>query len=555
MAPRKNSSSVSVNDTEVEIALTQSKAVKEEVEEDAKEKESIRNLPIDRGWAWVVAFACMGNTAILVGYLMCNGILFVEFLRIFKSSTTSTTLIFGFTSIIFSISSFIVMQIILPRFQIRQIICTGGILISLGVLASMFAQNITMLIASQAIFLGIGQSMIMGVNIVAVSRYFDKRRAFALAISNSGVSIAALVFPALCRLLLDTYGLKGTLLIFTGIELHLVVFGLLIRPLELPHEKLSPSSSASNLTVETESKDTAAELIPRQISCSSEKSSKPIKSRPRSVIAEKKNGYHHVASDFDQDLCESELRPRLLTMTSFVGSIASIPIALVEEKKSRPKSTILKDIVSIFKSLDFSIWKRPLFILILLTSTFGVPIYLYIIYLPAILAEYNGDPADVPIFLMIIGSVDFVSRLALGYFADLKYVKLRTIMMLAISIAGINCHLMRFYTSYTSQFVCVTIFGIVCNIYGTFIAVYVTDLLGIESLPKAMSFLQIIHGAFLSAYHPIIGILKDTTGTYVSSYHFLGTSALLAAFFLLLQPVFQKIDQKTIIKPEIQEEI
>ncbi|XP_050390767.1 uncharacterized protein LOC126809927, partial [Patella vulgata] len=54
----------------------------------------------------------------------------------------------------------------------------------------------------------------------------------------------------LCRFLLDTYGLQGTLLIFTGIELNILVFAMLIKPLKPPEYSSKPPHKATRISVD-----------------------------------------------------------------------------------------------------------------------------------------------------------------------------------------------------------------------------------------------------------------------------------------------------------------
>ena len=69
------------------------------------------------------------------------------------------------------------------------------------------------------------------VSIAHMGQYFQKRRAVANGIALSGVGTGTLVFPPIFRLLLDTYGLRGALLVMAGISLNVCVAGALLRPI------------------------------------------------------------------------------------------------------------------------------------------------------------------------------------------------------------------------------------------------------------------------------------------------------------------------------------
>jgi hypothetical protein len=68
-------------------------------------------------------------------------------------------------------------------------------------------------------------------SLIHVGLYFDKRRAVANGISTAGSGIGQFAFPLLFEFLQENYGYFGAMLIFGGIMLHLVVAGILYRPL------------------------------------------------------------------------------------------------------------------------------------------------------------------------------------------------------------------------------------------------------------------------------------------------------------------------------------
>ena len=72
--------------------------------------------------------------------------------------------------------------------------------------------------------------MAWSTSITHMSQYFKHRRAIANGIAMSGVGIGQLILSPILRLLLDTYGLKGALLIMAGISLHVCVAAALMRP-------------------------------------------------------------------------------------------------------------------------------------------------------------------------------------------------------------------------------------------------------------------------------------------------------------------------------------
>lgn len=62
--------------------------------------------------------------------------------------------------------------------------------------------------------------------------YFERRRPLANALASAGECILTFVLTPLFQLLIDSYSWRGALLILGGLQLHLCVCGLLLRPLK-----------------------------------------------------------------------------------------------------------------------------------------------------------------------------------------------------------------------------------------------------------------------------------------------------------------------------------
>lgn len=62
--------------------------------------------------------------------------------------------------------------------------------------------------------------------------YFEKKRPVANALASAGECILTFVLTPLFQLLIDSYSWKGALLILGGLQLHLCVCGMLLRPLK-----------------------------------------------------------------------------------------------------------------------------------------------------------------------------------------------------------------------------------------------------------------------------------------------------------------------------------
>ncbi|XP_067659768.1 monocarboxylate transporter 12-like isoform X3 [Haliotis asinina] len=190
------------------------------------------HLPIDRGWAWIILAGCFLNVVIMIGYGRGLAILFVEYLALFEASTTKTTLLMGVMAGVYSLSSLISMHVLVDLLGVRKTVMLGATLTVAAMVMAIFPTSITYMICTHSVFIGVGHSMIYGPALVLIGHYFNKRRGLATAIAMCGISFGSSVFPPLIRHLLDEYGLRGSMIILTGITMNMWVGGIVNRPLE-----------------------------------------------------------------------------------------------------------------------------------------------------------------------------------------------------------------------------------------------------------------------------------------------------------------------------------
>lgn len=56
------------------------------------------DVPIDRGWAWVIVTAAFMNLFILIGISKCFGIIFAELIDIYHGSASETSIMLALSA-------------------------------------------------------------------------------------------------------------------------------------------------------------------------------------------------------------------------------------------------------------------------------------------------------------------------------------------------------------------------------------------------------------------------------------------------------------------------
>lgn len=187
--------------------------------------------PPDGGWGWMVVMGAFSVSLICDGLSYCFGVLYAELLVQFDESRSKTSLVgsifFGVAMILGPFSS-----ALCTRFGSRTMTITGGLLACFGMILSHSATSIEMLCFTFSVIVGTGFSFCYISSVVIVSFYFEKRRSLATGLAVCGTGVGTVTFAPLMDYLISEYGMRGLFLIMAGISLHLVVCGMLFRPLQ-----------------------------------------------------------------------------------------------------------------------------------------------------------------------------------------------------------------------------------------------------------------------------------------------------------------------------------
>lgn len=120
----------------------------------------------------------------------------------------------------------------------------GALLAAACMIVSVFAQNVATLIVTIGFGTGLGLGLIYLPAIVSVTQYFEAKRSLATGIAVCGSGFGTVVFAPVVDMLINSYGWRGTMLIFGGIVLNCIIFGAMFRPLEAPRPKVAAKKAA-----------------------------------------------------------------------------------------------------------------------------------------------------------------------------------------------------------------------------------------------------------------------------------------------------------------------
>lgn len=354
-----------------------------------------------------------------------------------------------------------------------------------------------------------------------LNSYFDKRKGLANSMANVGGSIGSLVFPLLIRYLLDTYGLRGALMIVSGLLLNLIATGALMRPFPVTEDDDSNVIvSEQDICVE-EIKDCALDngsmktYIPNGMG-EEEKSTKFVRLQNQiSMQSNQSVQSKYLGSVKSIDKVLSDLTRSTLDLYGSMGNLASpMPVVTIghseisstESLSCHSSSEHLCGSNCCSKLFAFSLFKNYKFKLLMLTGflcIFGSA--LTITFIPPYAKDYNIPDDKIALLITISAICDFIGRFSVAWVADSGVIRRNHLVGFCIAISGVAAMLNFLYTDFPSFAAYSAIYGLVGGVYFSFYPLLIVEAVGQENLNNGLAILFQVHGVSLMLNSFLIG--------------------------------------------------
>ncbi|KAH9514811.1 hypothetical protein Btru_023703 [Bulinus truncatus] len=200
--------------------------------------------PLDKGWAWMVVLGVFICTFIMVGMAKSYGIFLLAFREKFQAPTALAAMPMSLSSFVYAFGAPTAL-LLAEKFTARKVVIAGAAIALIGIALSSLLFSMPYVIVCYGICIGLGNSSFFGNGLVMIGKYFRKYRSLATGIGLAGASIGQFAMPPFIQLLLDNYGLSGTLLILSALYFNAAIAGALFRPIE----SYGPQEDAVQLNV------------------------------------------------------------------------------------------------------------------------------------------------------------------------------------------------------------------------------------------------------------------------------------------------------------------
>ncbi|XP_012309257.1 monocarboxylate transporter 7 isoform X2 [Aotus nancymaae] len=451
----------------------------------------------DGGWGWVVAVSFFFVEVFTYGIIKTFGVFFNDLMDSFNESNSRISWIISICVFVLTFSAPLA-TVLSNCFGHRLVVMLGGLLVSTGMVAASFSQEVSHMYVAIGIISGLGYCFSFLPTVTILSQYFGKRRSIVTAVASTGECFAVFAFAPAIMALKENIGWRYSLLFVGLLQLNIVVFGALLRPIiirapESPKVVVQENRKEAQYMLENEKTRTSIDSIDSGVE---------LTTSPKNVPSHT-NTELELKADMQQVLVKASPQP--------------------SEKKA--------------PLLDFSILKEKSFICYALFGLFATLGFfapsLYIIPL-GISLGIDQDRAAFLLSTMAIAEV--FGRIGAGFVLNREPIRKIYIELICVILLTVSLFAFTFATEFWGLMSCSVFFGfMVGTIGGTHIPLLAEDdVVGIEKMSSAAGvyiFIQSISGL---AGPPLAGLLVDHSKIYSRAFYSCAAGMALAAVCLAL---------------------
>uniref|UniRef100_UPI0037E8EB04 monocarboxylate transporter 7-like n=1 Tax=Semicossyphus pulcher TaxID=241346 RepID=UPI0037E8EB04 len=516
----------------------------------------------DGGWGWVVAGSFFIVGICTYGTIKSFGIFLQDLMAEFGETNSRVSWIVSICVFVMTFNAPL-SAVMTNRFGFQLVVMLGGLLISLGTIATSFTHSVNQMYITYGIVAGIGYCLTFLPTLTILSQYFSRRRSLVIAVASTGESLSMFSLAPAFSALRDHIGWRRTIAAIGAMQSILILCGILLRPIVIKPRASHGAETDITSPKELEAlsnKDNVEGKNSEDLMMNNTSHAQNTYSQDneltRTSVSTGDSGVQSLkeadqSSPEEKSLLHKEERAET-ERPSVENSVGEITDCETQEKNNKDADKQLvtnektpgNDKLSAKKTklLDFSILRECSFILyslfgLFVTLGFFAP-QLFVIELSV---SRGVEREHATYMLSIMAASEIVGRFAIGWILTRRQLRTRKLLVLLACVVFMTADLVGFtlVTEFYGLAVCCVFYGI---FMGTLACTHIPmlaedDVVGIERMSSAAGVYVFIQSFAGLAGPPLGGVLVDVTQNYGSAFYSCAVGMAISAVFLgLVKP-------------------
>ncbi|XP_070981150.1 monocarboxylate transporter 7-like isoform X3 [Oncorhynchus clarkii lewisi] len=512
----------------------------------------VYTAPPDGGWGWVVAVSFFLVEVFTYGVIKSLGIFLQDLMGEFGESNSRVSWIISICVFVMAFTAPFA-SVMTNRFGFQTVVMIGGLLVSIGTIASGFTKSINEMYITIGLVAGLGYCLTFLPTITLLSQYFSHRRSLVTAVASTGESFSVFALAPAFSALRDCIGWRYTLVVIGALQGIIIICGVLLRPIIIRPGPATEKETDGLADKELKALNTEEEYYSKErlytkgssyvkdgsytLQRDSKLAHRYSLSSGESVNSEVQSLHHQVLEDGSK--AGEEIEEEEASSQRCLGSKEK---EMEKDEETEEKDEKQTQTLSPQKLLDFSMLREGSFICYALFGLFATLGFfapqLYIIELSVNRGVMRHRAAHM---LSAMAFAEIFGRLSIGWVLGRKLFRGRKPLVL-LGCVVLLCLVLVAFTlvwEFWGLAVC-------CGFYGFFIGTVSSthipmlaeeDVVGIERMSSAVGVYVFIQSFAGLAGPPLGGVLVDLTQNYGSAFYSCAVGMSLGAVFLgLVRP-------------------
>ncbi|XP_023935742.2 monocarboxylate transporter 9-like [Bicyclus anynana] len=492
-------------------------------------------VPPEGGWGYAV---CVGLSVIFIAgtaHQPVFGFIYNDFLDELGVGTGAVTVVYGVFQVTLAIAGFS-SNIVLKKLSLRQVGLIGAFIYTLASFLAIFVTTTTQLIITNGFLQGLGMGLLIPVSYTSFNSYFTRKKVLYLSLCKASIGMITMVYPLFIKYTITEYGFRGTLAILCAISAHSIFGALVMHPVQWHMVKRIKSCEKIVLIPPTPASDEDSDKFDFMKSNITKQETKSVQnlytkncteyhkesgllipkitdSRRLSipVVLIPSENTNSKFSSHDNVYIENLYKAASVSSIGNFGNIAAEPMPIIKNKEGKWET--------VAEYLDLTLLKDLVYdnIICGMALTFFADLTFFTLE-PLFLDKNHLSKAEIANIIAVGGATDMTARLLLGVSGQFFRMNSRYMFYAGALLAALFRLVFIQFTTYLPLLILTGVLGAMRSLVHIAQPIVMAEHVPIERYPPAYGLYMLLAGALSLTVGPMIGFIRDYTGSYVIAF-------------------------------------